>query len=83
MPLWKIYHPAGAFTAEDKKALSRQVTGIYVRIPIPRFYVVTIFEEIERGLRALWGASPTINSFDLGSITSQEHCLDRSPESGG
>ena len=48
MPLWKIYHPAGAFTAEDKKALSRQVTGIYARIPIPRFYVVTIFEEIER-----------------------------------
>jgi phenylpyruvate tautomerase PptA (4-oxalocrotonate tautomerase family) len=35
-------------TAEDKKALSRQVTEIYARIPIPKFYVVTLFEEVEK-----------------------------------
>jgi hypothetical protein len=37
MPLWKVYHPVGAFTAEDKKALAKRVTEVYVRIPIPKF----------------------------------------------
>ena len=23
MPLWKVYHPAGAFTAEDKQSLAK------------------------------------------------------------
>ena len=27
MPLWKVYHPVGAFTAEDKKELARRGTG--------------------------------------------------------
>jgi phenylpyruvate tautomerase PptA (4-oxalocrotonate tautomerase family) len=48
MPLWKVYHPAGAFTAEDKRILAEQVTGLYASIPIPKFYVVFIFEEIAR-----------------------------------
>lgn len=47
MPLWKIYHPAGAFTSGDKVALSEQITNLYAGIPIPRFYAVVIFEEIE------------------------------------
>lgn len=47
MPMWKIYHPAGAFSAEDKAALSEQITNVYAGIPIPRFYVVTIFEELK------------------------------------
>ena len=46
MPLWKVYHPVGAFTAEDKTALAKRVTEVYARIPIPKFYVVFIFEEI-------------------------------------
>jgi phenylpyruvate tautomerase PptA (4-oxalocrotonate tautomerase family) len=46
MPLWKIHHPVGAYSAEDKKAFSETVTRVYDRVPIPRFYVVVIFEEI-------------------------------------
>jgi phenylpyruvate tautomerase PptA (4-oxalocrotonate tautomerase family) len=46
MPLWKVYHPVGAYTAEDKKALAEKITGIYAQSPIPKFYVVVIFEEV-------------------------------------
>lgn len=44
MPLWKIYHPVGAFTREDKHELSKRVTDIY-RI-LPKFYVSVIFQEV-------------------------------------
>lgn len=46
MPLWKIYHPVGAFTADEKKAMAERVTEVYASIPIPKFYVVLIFEEV-------------------------------------
>ena len=46
MPLWKIYHPAGTYNAEDKKLLAEKITGLYASIPLPKFYVVVIFEEI-------------------------------------
>lgn len=49
MPLWKIYHPVGAFTAEDKKLLAKRVTEVYAKVPIPKFYVVFIYEEIAKG----------------------------------
>lgn len=48
MPLWKVYHPAGAYTAEDRKNLSERLTDLYTGIPIPRFYVVVLFEEVAR-----------------------------------
>jgi phenylpyruvate tautomerase PptA (4-oxalocrotonate tautomerase family) len=48
MPLWKVYHPAGAYTPQDKKDLSERITGMYARVPIPKFYVVFIFEEIAK-----------------------------------
>jgi len=48
MPLWKIYHPAGAYTAADKKQLSQSITKLYMGVPIPAFYVVTIFEELAK-----------------------------------
>jgi phenylpyruvate tautomerase PptA (4-oxalocrotonate tautomerase family) len=48
MPLWKVYHPVGAFSAEDKKALAKRVTEVYASIPIPKFYVVFIFEEVAK-----------------------------------
>jgi len=28
MPLWKIYHPVDAFTAEDKQQLSERITAL-------------------------------------------------------
>jgi phenylpyruvate tautomerase PptA (4-oxalocrotonate tautomerase family) len=46
MPLWKIYHPEGAYTSEDKKQFSAAITSIYAAIPIPKFYVVVVFEEV-------------------------------------
>jgi phenylpyruvate tautomerase PptA (4-oxalocrotonate tautomerase family) len=49
MPLWKIYTPAGAYSQEDKEAMSEVITGLYAQIPIPKFYVVTVFEEVAEG----------------------------------
>jgi phenylpyruvate tautomerase PptA (4-oxalocrotonate tautomerase family) len=46
MPLWKIHHPVGAYTSEDKKQFSSAITSIYEAIPIPKFYVVVLFEEV-------------------------------------
>jgi phenylpyruvate tautomerase PptA (4-oxalocrotonate tautomerase family) len=46
MPLWKIHHPADAYSDADKKEFAETITGIYTQIPIPAFYVVTIFEEV-------------------------------------
>ena len=46
MPLWKVYHPVGAYSARDKEEFAEQVSAMYSRIPIPKFYVVMIFEEV-------------------------------------
>lgn len=48
MPLWKIYHPVGAYSAEDKQAISRSLTDVYARA-MPRFYVGVIFQEVAAG----------------------------------
>jgi len=45
MPLWKIYHPVGAFLAEDKHALSQRITALYSRLP--KFYVGVVFQAVE------------------------------------
>ncbi|MEU6404013.1 tautomerase family protein [Streptomyces sp. NPDC046985] len=47
MPLWHIYHPADAYTPEDKERIAKDVTDVYARIGLPRFYVVTLFHQIE------------------------------------
>jgi phenylpyruvate tautomerase PptA (4-oxalocrotonate tautomerase family) len=44
MPLWKIYHPVGAFTVEDKEKLAERITNLYARLP--KFYVGVIFQEV-------------------------------------
>jgi phenylpyruvate tautomerase PptA (4-oxalocrotonate tautomerase family) len=49
MPLWKIYAPAGAYTDDDKRAMSETITDVYAQVPLPKFYVVTIFEEMKDG----------------------------------
>ena len=46
MPLWKVYHPENAYTAEDKKAFAERITSLYAAIPIPKFYVVVVFEDM-------------------------------------
>lgn len=46
MPLWKIYHPEGAYTAEDKKTMSERITRIYRMLPA--FYVGVVFQEVPK-----------------------------------
>ena len=48
MPLWKIHHPVDAYTAADKKEFAGAITQVYDAVPIPRFYVVVLFEEVPR-----------------------------------
>jgi len=48
MPLWKIYHPVGAFAADDKRAFAQRITELYAALPLPRFYVNIIFLEIPK-----------------------------------
>jgi phenylpyruvate tautomerase PptA (4-oxalocrotonate tautomerase family) len=43
MPLLNFYHPADAFTADDKKALAESLTAIYARF-MPKFYVNVVFQ---------------------------------------
>ncbi|MEJ7928207.1 tautomerase family protein, partial [Sphingobium sp. AN641] len=49
MPFWRIYHPAGAYSEDEKQAISEAVTSLYTNIPIPKFYVVCLFEEVQAG----------------------------------
>lgn len=46
MPLWKVYHPAGAYTPADKQAFAETMTEIYARF-MPRFYVNVLFHEVD------------------------------------
>lgn len=46
MPLWKIYHPENAFSAQDKQALSQAITALYSRLP--KFYVGVVFQEVAK-----------------------------------
>ncbi|WP_050386800.1 tautomerase family protein [Bradyrhizobium pachyrhizi] len=45
MPLWHIYHPKQAYTAEDRKAFAGKITDMYATF-LPRFYVGVLFHEI-------------------------------------
>jgi phenylpyruvate tautomerase PptA (4-oxalocrotonate tautomerase family) len=44
VPLWKVYHPVGAFSVDDKQQLSKRITDLYKRLP--RFYVGVVFQEV-------------------------------------
>src|SRR5690349_20547099 len=46
VPLWKVYHPVGAYTKEDEQAFSKRITDIYSQVPVPKFYVDVVFQEI-------------------------------------
>jgi|SRR3954453_21175118 hypothetical protein len=49
MPLWHLYTPVGAYSAEDKKALSAALMGPYVDAGLPKFYVNVLFHEMPEG----------------------------------
>jgi len=49
MPLWNVYHPVGAYSDEEKRDFAARVASDYEAAGLPRFYVVTIFHEVDRG----------------------------------
>lgn len=48
MPMWNIFHPSGAYSAEEKQIFSERITALYTQIPLPKFYVTVVFQEIEK-----------------------------------
>lgn len=46
MPLWKIYHPEGAYSAQEKQEISARISDIYRSLP--RFYVGVVFQEVPK-----------------------------------
>jgi phenylpyruvate tautomerase PptA (4-oxalocrotonate tautomerase family) len=49
MPLWHVYYPAGAYTEQEKREFAGRITDLYQAAGLPRFYVVTLFHEVNRG----------------------------------
>lgn len=58
MPLWHVYHPPGTYTPQQKQQLADDITGLYTRVGLPKFYVVTLFHEID-GTSFYIGGEPT------------------------
>lgn len=46
MPLWKIYHPANAYTSDDKQQFAERITSLYQRLP--KFYVGVVFQDVPK-----------------------------------
>ncbi|MDT5219998.1 MAG: hypothetical protein QOF15_2103 [Mycobacterium sp.] len=45
MPLWTIHHTPGLFSDEQKRDLASRIADHYENAGLPRFYVITIFNE--------------------------------------
>jgi phenylpyruvate tautomerase PptA (4-oxalocrotonate tautomerase family) len=48
MPLWHLYCPEDAYSAEDKSAFASRITDLYASFGLPRFYVSVIFHELPK-----------------------------------
>ena len=48
MPLWHIYCPEKAYSAEDKCAFATHITDLYSEVGLPPFYVSVAFHELSR-----------------------------------
>jgi phenylpyruvate tautomerase PptA (4-oxalocrotonate tautomerase family) len=46
MPLWHVYHPADAYSEQQKREFAEDATEFYARFGLPKFYVVMLFHEI-------------------------------------
>ncbi|KAK1144063.1 hypothetical protein N8T08_005725 [Aspergillus melleus] len=46
MPLWQIHHGSQTLSDEDKQALAKQITQIYVKYGLPAFYVRVEYQEL-------------------------------------
>lgn len=58
MPLWTIYHPPEAYTDQDKREFAAAITANYVRIGLPKFYAVALFQPVDAA-SFLVGGEPT------------------------
>lgn len=47
MPLHRIYAATGTFSPPEKKAIAQSITNIYNSIPIPAFYTVVVFIDVD------------------------------------
>lgn len=48
MPLWQLFVPEDAFTAEDKLDLGNRITNIYSdNFDLPRFYTTVVFHDLK------------------------------------
>jgi phenylpyruvate tautomerase PptA (4-oxalocrotonate tautomerase family) len=48
MPLWQLFVPEGAYTAEDKRDLGDRITNLYSdTFDLPRFYTTVIFHDLK------------------------------------
>ncbi|EIE26123.1 hypothetical protein COCSUDRAFT_61117 [Coccomyxa subellipsoidea C-169] len=47
MPLHRIYAAKGTFSPPEKKAIAQSITNIYNSIPIPAFYTVVVFIDVD------------------------------------
>ncbi|WP_280429946.1 tautomerase family protein [Nocardia brasiliensis] len=45
MPLWTIHHTPGVFGDDEKHQLAMRIADHYEKVGLPRFYVVTVFQE--------------------------------------
>ncbi|MFJ6575535.1 tautomerase family protein [Streptomyces sp. NPDC091368] len=45
MPLWTVHHTPGVFSDADRRGLASSVADHYEKAGLPRFYVVTLFQE--------------------------------------
>ncbi|ATL87761.1 tautomerase family protein [Streptomyces malaysiensis] len=61
MPLWHVYHPVDAYSAEQKRQFAADVTEFYTRAGLPKFYVVTLFHDIPES-SFLVGGEPSDNT---------------------
>ena len=48
MPLWHIYYPENAYSAEDKWGLATRITDLYADVGLPRFYASVVFHELPK-----------------------------------
>lgn len=47
MPLWMVHHTPGLLSDEQKRELSARIADHYEKAGLPRFYVITIFNETQ------------------------------------
>src|SRR3546814_12811440 len=47
IPLWKIYHPVDAFTANDKQGITHAQPGIYSRV-MTQFSIGGLFPDVTK-----------------------------------